>query len=66
MTLWKVNKHYDKNDNIYYNIMPYNLKGYLKCCWRWYGLKGLKWCYLFEKQAEHKARKLNNQTKIND
>ena len=66
MTLWKVHKYYDKNDNIHYDIMSYNLKGHLKCCCRWYGLKGLKWCYLFEKQAKNKARKLNAKTIQND
>ena len=63
MTLWKVHKYYDENDNIYYDVMPYNLRGHLKCCWKWYGLKGLKWCYLFKKQAENKARKLNKHIK---
>ena len=63
MTLWKVHKYYDKNDNVYYDVMPYNLRGYLKCCLKWYKLKGLKWCYLFKKQAERKAMILNKQQK---
>lgn len=63
MTLWKVDKYYYRNDNIYYDVMPYNLRGHLKCCWKWYGIKGLKWCYLFKKQAEHKAKKLNKNIK---
>ena len=64
MTLWKVDKYYDRNDKIYYDVMPYNLRGHLKCCLKWYGLKGLKWCYLFKKQAEHKAMKLNEHIKV--
>lgn len=59
MTLWKVNKYYDTNDNIYYAVAPYDLLGHLKCCFKWYGLNGLKWCYLSKKQAENKANKLN-------
>lgn len=58
MTLWKVDKYYDKNDNICYRVLPYNLKGHLLCCLKWYGLKGLKWCYLSKKRAEQKAVKL--------
>lgn len=63
MTLWKVHKYYDRNDNTYYDVMPYDLRGHLKCCLKWYGFKGLKWCYLFKKQAERKARKLNKHIK---
>ena len=46
MTLWKVVKHYYNSNTPTYEIMPYNLKGHLKCCWKFYGIKGLKWCYL--------------------
>lgn len=63
MTLWKVDKYYDRNDNIYYDVMPYNLQGHLQCCLKWYGFKGLKWCYLFKKQAERKVEKLNKHIK---
>ena len=61
MTLWKVDKYYhNSNGNVpVYEVIPYNFRGHLICCWKWYGLKGLKWCYLFKKQAENKARKLN-------
>ena len=59
MTLWKVEKYYDKKDNIYYDVTPYSLKGHLYCCWQWYGWKGLKNCYLFHKQAVKRADKLN-------
>lgn len=65
MTLWKVHKYYDKNDNVYYDVSPYNLRGHLNCCLKWYGFKGLKWCYLFKWRAECKARKLNKQIKEN-
>ena len=66
MTLWTVHKYYDRNDNVYYDVMPYNLRGHLSCCLKWYGFKGLKWCYLFEWQAERKVRKLNKQIKENN
>ena len=36
MTLWIVNKRYDNNDNIYYDVDPYSLKGHLYCCWKWF------------------------------
>ncbi|MBQ3543478.1 MAG: hypothetical protein IJA34_00575 [Lachnospiraceae bacterium] len=64
MTLWKIDKYYfnDYNDIPTYVVMPHSLKGHLKCCYRWYGFRGLKWCYLFEWQAERKARKLNQKT----
>lgn len=65
MTLWKVEKCFTKEDEIKYSVHPYDLKGYLKACIEWHGIKGLKWCYLFEKQAERKARKLN-EVKNND
>jgi hypothetical protein len=58
MTIWKVYKYYDRKDNIYYMMLPYDLKGHLLCCFKWYGLKGLKWCYLSKKQAERKIAKL--------
>lgn len=41
------------------------MKGHLICCWKWYGIKGLKWTYLFEKQAKRKADKLNKLNKLN-
>jgi len=61
MTLWKVDVLYhNENNNIpVYTVLPYHFRGHLICCWRWYGIKGLKWCYLFKKQAERKAKRLN-------
>lgn len=58
MTLWKVCKHFYSDKSIY-DVLPYNLKGHLKCCWKYYGFRGLKGCYLFKKRAERKAAKLN-------
>lgn len=65
MTLWKVEKYYhNKNNNVpVYEVAPYNLKGHLKCCWKYYGLSGLKWCYLSKKRAERKAAALNKKVK---
>jgi hypothetical protein len=60
MTLWKIDKCYYNNSNTpTYVVLPYHFRGHLKACWKWYGIKGLKWCYLFKKMAEYKARKLN-------
>lgn len=62
MTLWKVDKHYFNNsEKPTYEVVPYSLRGHLSCCRKWYGIKGLKWCYLFKKQAERKAKELNKQ-----
>ena len=58
MTIWKVCKFYRENDPIY-EVFPFDLKGYLSCVFKWYRFKGLRWCYLFKKQAERKADKLN-------
>ena len=63
MTLWIVNKYYDKNDNIHYEVLPYSAWGHLKCCLKWYKFKGFQWCYLFKKQAERKVKKLNKHIK---
>lgn len=60
MTLWRVFRCYLSDDTIKYVVVPHDLIGHLKCCCKWSGFKkGLKWCYLFKKQAERKARKLN-------
>lgn len=59
MTLWKVDRYYYDSDKPIFKVLPYHLKGHLICCWKWYGIKGLKWCYLFKKQAENKAKELN-------
>ncbi len=63
MTLWKVDRYYHNSNVPVYEVMPYNLRGHLMCCWKWYGIKGLKWCYMFKKQAERKAMKLNKRNK---
>jgi hypothetical protein len=60
MTLWKVVKCYRSGSDVpVYEVLPYNLYGHLKCCYLWYGFKGLKWCYLSKKHAERMAKKLN-------
>lgn len=59
MTLYKVYSYYDKYDTLRHEVVPYDLTGYLKCCFKWYGIDGLKHCYLFRKQAEKKAEELN-------
>ena len=62
MKFWVVSKHYYINsDKPVYEVLPYNFWGHLKCCWKWYGIKGLKWCYLFRWQAECKANKLSDE-----
>ena len=64
MTLWKVSKHYLSNDNHpTYLVTPHDFCGYIKCCRKWFGLRGLSDCYLFKKQAKNKADRLNKQVK---
>ena len=31
MTIYAVLPAYDKNDKVYYQVLPYNLKGTIKC-----------------------------------
>jgi hypothetical protein len=65
MILWKVCKHfYITMDKPVYDIMPLRLFSYLRTCCKYYGIKGLKWCYLSKKQAERKARKLNDEQSL--
>ena len=64
LKFYKVDKHfYITSDKPFYDVTPYHFLGHLKCCWKWYGIKGLKWCYLFKWQADRKAKKLNNMTR---
>lgn len=65
MTLWVVCQHYYGNSNTaVFEVLPYNLKGHLKCCFKWYGLAGLKRCYLSKRLAERKAKRLNDRARI--
>lgn len=57
MTVYKILKRYNDDDNIEYYVMPYDAKGTL----RWCGIKFfLKNCFLSEKRADKKCTKLNN------
>ena len=59
MTLWKVVKHfYINSKEPTYEVEPYHFWGHLKCCWKWYGIHGLKCCYLSKRRAESKAKEL--------
>jgi hypothetical protein len=59
MCWYKVQKFYNKDDNSYYDVLPYSFWGHIDCCIRWYGWKGLKRCYLSKKKATRVATKLN-------
>lgn len=64
MTFWKVDKYYYDNNGIaIFGIMPYSFTFLIYSLMKWEGLKTLKRCYLFKKQAERKVRKLNKQIK---
>ena len=65
LKLWRVDKHiYITCDKPVYGVTPLRLLEYIKCCCRYYGLRGLKRCYLFRWQAERKAKKLNDEVNI--
>lgn len=63
MTIYTVLKHYDNNDNSYYDVSPFNLKGTISCYLRYYNLKELfsflKMSRLSKKQAKKLAEKMN-------
>ena len=62
MRLWRVDKHvYITSDKPVYEVTPLRFFEYIKCCCRYYGIKGLNRCYLFKWQAERKANKLNDE-----
>ena len=63
MTLWGVCKRYGQNDEIEFYVMPYSFLGHLKCCIKWFGIKGMKNMYLTEKKANKVAEKKNKEVK---
>ena len=62
MKLWRVDKHiYITSSKPVYDVTPLHFLQYLTCCYKYYGITGLKRCYFFKRQAERKAMKLNNE-----
>ena len=62
LKLWRVNKHlYITSNKPTYDVTPLRMLEYLMCCCKYYGIRGLRWCYLFKWQADRKARKLNDE-----
>lgn len=63
MTLYIVLKHYDNNDNLYYDVSPFNLIGTISYCFKYHALKDLflffKMSRLSERQAKKLAEKMN-------
>jgi hypothetical protein len=65
MTIYNISKNYDNEGKIYYQVMPYNLKGTIIAHFKYYkGLETLfyffKHSYLSEKKAKRVAiEKLN-------
>ena len=63
MTVWAVLKAYGENDKIYYQFLPYDLKGTIKCHFKFY--KGLFTlipflcrCRLTEESGKELAKKM--------
>lgn len=63
MTLYIVLKHYDNNDNLYYDVSPFNLIGTISYYFKYHALKDLflffKMSRLSERQAKKLAEKMN-------
>ena len=65
MTICAVLKAYDKDDSIYYQVLPYNLQGTIKCHFEFYrGFSSLilflSKCRLSEKSANKLKKKLES------
>jgi len=64
VTIYVVLKHYDNNDNLYYDASPFNLAGTISCYLKYHSLKELfplfKMSRLSEKQAKKLAEKINS------
>jgi hypothetical protein len=62
-TVYAVLKNYDNNDNLYYDVSPFNLKCTISCYLKYYSftelLSFLKMSRLSEKQAKKLAEKMN-------
>lgn len=69
MTIYVVLKHYDNNDNLYYNVSPFNLMSTISCYLKYYNLKELlsllKMSRLSKRQAKILAEKINKSLTIN-
>ena len=65
MTIYAVLKAYDKDDSIYYQVLPYNLQGTIKCHFEFYRgfsslIPFLAKCRLSEKSANKLKNKLES------
>ena len=65
MTIYAVLQSYDKEDKIYYQVLPYNLKGTIECHFKFYDgfrtlIPFLSKCRLTEENANKLAQKLEN------
>ena len=63
LRIWAVLQAYDKEDKIYYQVLPYNLRGTIKCHFKFYnGFKTLIpflfKCKLTKERADRLANKL--------
>ena len=64
MTIYVVLKHYDNNDNLYYDVSPFNLAGTISCHLKYHGFKEifsfLRMSRLSERHAKKLAEKMNS------
>ena len=59
ITIYAVLPTYDKNNKVYYQVLPYDLKGTIKCHFEFYrGLFSLIPFLMKCRLTEHKANKL--------
>lgn len=69
MTIWAVLPAYDREDNVYYQVLPYDLKGTIKCHFIFYRglftlIPFLMKCRLTEEKGNKLAKKLKNQIRV--
>ncbi len=58
MTLYVVLKNFDADDNLYYEVSPYNLNGTIACYLKYYSLKELFAFLAKSRLSEKQAKKL--------
>lgn len=68
MTIWAVQLAYGKNDEKYYQILPYNLRGTIECHFKYYQgilslIPFLYRCRFKEKSAKKLANRLMKKLK---
>lgn len=69
MTIWAVLPAYDREDNVYYQVLPYDLKGTIKCHFEFYNglftlIPFLMKCRLTKERGNKFAKKLEDRIRV--